>query len=71
MVNAIRLMWKIVATVPIQRLGKPAKSSIIAGLASEGGTHATGTRLLGERWSAHGVLRANGATSRQRGNASR
>src|SRR5574343_412124 len=45
MVNAIRpdVLEKIVATVPIKRLGKPSEiASIIASLASEEGGYATG-----------------------------
>ena len=45
MVNAIRadVLEKIVATVPVKRLGKPSEiASIIAWLASEEGGYATG-----------------------------
>jgi acetoacetyl-CoA reductase len=45
MVNAIRpdVLEKIVATVPVKRLGKPSEiASIVAWLASEEGGYATG-----------------------------
>lgn len=48
MVNAIRpdVLEKIIATVPVKRLGKPSEiASIIAWLASDEGGYATGAEF--------------------------
>jgi acetoacetyl-CoA reductase len=58
MVKAIRpdVLDKIVATMPVKRLGQPEEiASIIAWIASDEGGYCHGRRLLAQRRPAHGL----------------
>ena len=66
MVKAIRqdVLDKIVATVPVKRLGEPSEiASIIAWLASRRGRLRHRRRLLGQRRPAHGLSALGAATT--------